>query len=237
MTESRRAASDSPAARIRGVLGTVEHVWTLGWISCQVAKRFQMHRTTDDYLSSSWLHQMAHVACEREAMMCIARLTDTSSETISIYKLLNIASSKPGAFVGGAERPGPAAGPKTTVADVNVFVVESRAVLKARSETLRRIRATRDKELAHTDKAHLADPSQLARYHVNDGELEEVLLEIRGITESCRRLLDNSTLCVDNIGEDLDREFESLLEAYQALRDRILAEIEERRKAGPWAPN
>ncbi|MFN8560021.1 MAG: hypothetical protein U0531_22585 [Dehalococcoidia bacterium] len=229
------APTSSPSASIGDLITAIEYDWMLGWIACQIAKRYQLHRDAEDFLQPSWLHQMSYIACEREALMTAARLTDRGPDSISIHKLLNVAESAPRHFNDGATdpqgRPRPNANPAVTLA----FVRQSREALSLESDALRRIRSTRDKVLAHTDRVRLSDPSQLAGYHVNVAELESVYLHIRTITEECRRLYDNSTFHIDNIAEDLDREFGFLREAYEALGAKIMAELEERRRAGPWA--
>jgi hypothetical protein len=234
-SEEPQPVPPAQSSRLRDVLSAVEHDWTLGWIACQIAKRYPEHQAAEDFLRPAWLHQMAFIACEREALMTAARLTDTDRDSLSVHKLLNVAESAPARFNDGATNPSGQPRPSAAPQEILAFVRRSREVLALEANALQRIRSTRDKVLAHTDRVRLSDPSQLAAYHVNISELEGVYLQIRTITEECRRLYDNSTFHIDNIADDLDREFGFLRDAYQALRVNIEAEIEERRRAGPWA--
>jgi hypothetical protein len=194
-------ANEQPP-RIKVLLMYVEHDLLFGWIWCQAAISAPALIFECEYMKRSWLWWGTYLACQRESVMALSRLTDPSTDCISIQKLLNYAEQNPQEL------------PFATKEEVRRQVTLDRKWL-VDHEIIPSIRRLRDKVFAHTDIGHLT-PETFGSFPLDMAEVEECLRGIHRVSDNLRMMFDQSSLLLDGIKEDLSEEI-----SYERLLHRI----------------
>jgi hypothetical protein len=204
-------------SRAEQLLNAIENDLTLGWVWCQNAIQYVKALKADANMAHGWLHWGNYLACQREAVMALARMTDGDPQSLSVIKLLNYSEQKPCEFK------------YATPEEVRQQVAEHRKWLDEH-KLFSRARALRDKMLAHTDKVQLSNPAALAALNVNLTETEVCLREIHTVTEVYRGFCNNSSYYLDMITEDVEREMQYELRLRTEMKQYRRAKLDSMRK-------
>ena len=181
--------------RIPQILRSLETDLVFGWAACQAAKRYSHAMQSDSRMSHTWLHWISFVACQREAVMALARLTDEQKQSVSLPTLLRYSKRNPTDYK------------QATPEEVRLQIRKDKKWLTDH-KTFNKVRVLRDKVLAHTDKKKFAEPGQMIPFDVEMTEAEATLSAIHTITDKYRWFYNNSMFELSIISEDIETEMQ-----------------------------
>jgi hypothetical protein len=87
--------SEQPPRRAVEITTILERTIRDGRLSLQIAGLFQQATSTGPLPSNRWLYAGIRVACWRDALMSLARLTDRDTRSISLTHLLDYSRDHP----------------------------------------------------------------------------------------------------------------------------------------------
>jgi hypothetical protein len=144
---SRIAAEEELVSKSRKALqeivGYLSSQLTRGWAALWVAQQIERADRERRLGSVQSLAGATYQACVESAILALARLTIAHKDSISVHYLLNCAYHSPSAF------------PKDERPAVKEAVGEHRALLQDIQPLVDRVKAYRDRAIAHLDKKHV----------------------------------------------------------------------------------
>ena len=165
--------------RVQQILKSLETDLVFGWAGCQAAKHYSHAIQSDTRMSHTWLHWISFVACQRESVMALARLTDHQEQSVSLSTLLRYSDQNTQEYK------------HATPEEVHLQIRKDTRWL-GEHKTFDKVRALRDRVLAHTDKKKFSQPGHMIPFDVEILEAEETIEAIHTITDKYRWLYDNS---------------------------------------------
>ena len=187
--------ADSSEDRVHEILRSLEIDLIFGWAACQAAKHYSHAIQSDTRMSHTWMHWISFVACQRESVMALARLTDHQPQSVSLPTLLRYSDQNTQEYK------------RATPKEVRLQICKDTKWLREH-KTFDKVRALRDRVLAHTDKKKFCQPGHMMPFDVEIDETEKTFEAIHTITDKYRWLYDNSMFELSNISEDIETEMQ-----------------------------
>lgn len=167
----------------------------------EVVKAINLAGPEEKLVSGTTFIGTVHEACEREALLSLAKLLIAEAESISVDYLLNCALEVPGKVFPHASR-----------VTLEAAVSRHRRQLAEREALRDDLKARRDRMLAHLDRKHVNDPEVLPSGAV-DWEAIEAGFEIAGeIINACRGYFGMPALALDEVRQGLRGELTDLVD-------------------------
>ena len=156
--------------KVRSLLESLSLELERGVRCREVAKAIDFADSGEQLRGESGLVRTVREACEREALLSLAKLVIAEGESISVDYLLNCALEVPSKAFPHASRE-----------TLEAAVLEHRGQLAGLARLSEELKARRDRMLAHLDRKHVNDPEVLPSGGVDleaIGEGYEIVAEI-----------------------------------------------------------
>lgn len=190
--------------KTKSILDHLSDLLSHGWLYYFCGKSLDEAYSKNRIASSRFFFMGCYYACLNETILAISKLFIEHSDSITIYYLLNHAKANPKTF------------PNASAKDVILAVKKHGDKLRKFDELKSTLKFQRDRKLAHFDRKHINNPSEiLSNPELDMNEVEECYREIHRTINTFYRFSADPELSLLNIEEDVPEDLGYLLESIE----------------------
>jgi len=185
---------------IQRIIDNLSDLLTNGWLYYFCAKSLDAAYTNHEVPFSRYFFMGCYFACLNESILTLSKLLSEDPKSISIYLLLNFAKKNPEVFS------------FATTDELMSAVHDHAKDLRKYRKLKTNIKSQRDKKLAHLDREHIYNPTDIQKKPDLDmNEVEDCYREIHRIINAFKCFVDRSELSLLNIEEEVPKDLFDLL--------------------------
>jgi hypothetical protein len=187
--------------KTRSILERLSDLLSHGWLTYFCAKSLISAYSEKRITRAQFFFVGCYRACLNETILALSKLLIDDSDSITIYYLLNHAKCNSRTF--------PYAKPE----EIKRTVREHEKVLKKYENLKANIKFQRDRKLAHFDRKHINNPTEISSNpSVNMEEVEECYRDIHRIINAFSRFNTDSEWHLQNIDKIVPDDLDNLLQ-------------------------